>query len=438
MENTKFRLYKKNLNRYYLRVFYQGIHNLNHYLGSRVLSTLMILLAIGIIAALLSIFQSGITNETILLITAAMNMVIAVFLVGAGIFELGWNPHAKEFMDDLLRIGMVNHAGEVPLPIEYSTANTANDAKCRNAQCVTFFCKGFPVEDWEGIWRQKVETALNCSIDHFEEGKDKREVRMWFLPGNIKLPDCIKWEYKFLPKEDFQLAVGESLMGQVTINLEKTPHWLVGAATGGGKSQLLKLLALESAMKDARVSIVDFKSVDYHDIDNCCRLIYDERQLLDLLDEKIQLLDERKELFNEAGCTNLCEYNENEKNTEKLFRHVIIIDEASLIFDTKGRSKEEKENVAKILNKTNTLIRLGRFAGLHLIIATQRPDVDSIPGSLKANLDGRICGKMADITSSAVVLDNGSAASLPAVPGRFIVRDTTGENRICQAYYYNH
>ncbi len=436
MESTKFRLYKKNLNRYYLRVFYQGLHKLNRLCGSWILSALVILLAISIISALLSIFQSGITNETILIITAIMNMVIAVFLVGAGIFELGWNPHAKEFMDDLLRIGMVNHAGEVPLPIEYSTITTANDAKYHNAQSVTFFCKGFPVEDWEATWQQKVETALNCSIDHFEEGNDKREVRMYFLPGNIKLPDCVKWEYKLLPKEDFQLAIGESLIGPVTINLEKTPHWLVGAATGGGKSQLLKLLALESAMKDARVSIVDFKGVDYHDIDNCCRLIYDEQQLLTLLDEKIQLMDERKELFREAGCTNLHEYNK--KHTEKLFRHVIIIDEASLIFDTKGRSKEEKENIAKILNKTNTLIRLGRFAGLHLIIATQRPDVDSIPGSLKANLDGRICGKMADITSSAVVLDNGSAASLPAVPGRFIVRDATGENRICQVYYYNH
>lgn len=438
MENTKFRLYKKNLNRYYLRVFYQGLRKLNRLCESRILSALVILFSIGVISALLSIFQSGITNETILIITAIMNMVIAVFLVGAGIFKLGWNPHAKEFMDDLLRIGMVNHAGEVPLPIEYSTTDTANGAKSRNAQSVTFFCKGFPVEDWESTWQQKVETALNCSVDRFEEGNDKREVRMWFLPGNIKLPDCIKWEYKLLPKEDFQLAIGESLMGPVTINLEKTPHWLVGAATGGGKSQLLKLLALESAMKDARVSIVDFKGVDYHDIDNCCRLIYDEQQLLTLLDEKIQLMNERKELFCEAGCTNLREYNEDEKTTEKLFRHVIIIDEASLIFDTKGRSKEEKENIAKILNKTNTLTRLGRFAGLHLIIATQRPDVDSIPGSLKANLDGRICGKMADITSSAVVLDNGNAANLPAVPGRFIVRDATGENRICQAYYYNH
>jgi DNA segregation ATPase FtsK/SpoIIIE-like protein len=71
---------------------------------------------------------------------------------------------------------------------------------------------------------------------------------------------------------------------------------------------------------------------------------------------------------------------------------------------------------------------------VHLIIATQRPDVASIPGSVKANLDGRICGHMADNTSSIVVLDNANAAKLPAIPGRFILRDGAGVEVAFQAY----
>lgn len=83
-----------------------------------------------------------------------------------------------------------------------------------------------------------------------------------------------------------------------------------------------------------------------------------------------------------------------------------------------------------------TIGRLGRAMGIHLIIATQRPDVASVPGALKAQLDGRLCGHASDAQSSIVILDDGSGAKLPAIPGRFIVRDGTGDDKIIQAYLY--
>ena len=114
-----------------------------------------------------------------------------------------------------------------------------------------------------------------------------------------------------------------------------------------------------------------------------------------------------------------------------------ILDETSMILDTTGRDKEGKAAISVITNKLLAIGRLGRALGIHLLVATQRPDVGSVPGSLKAQLDGRICGHTADAQSSIVILDDGSAANLPAIPGRFIIRNGSGTDDIVQAYYYH-
>lgn len=107
------------------------------------------------------------------------------------------------------------------------------------------------------------------------------------------------------------------------------------------------------------------------------------------------------------------------------------------IIYTTGRDKEGKAAISVITNKLLAIGRLGRALGIHLLVATQRPDVGSVPGSLKAQLDGRICGHTADAQSSIVILDDGSAANLPAIPGRFIIRNGSETDDIVQAYYYH-
>ena len=111
--------------------------------------------------------------------------------------------------------------------------------------------------------------------------------------------------------------------------------------------------------------------------------------------------------------------------------------ETSMILDTTGRDKDGKAVVASITNKLLAIGRLGRALGIHLLVATQRPDVGSVPGSLKAQLDGRICGHTADAQSSIVIMDAVSAAKLPDIPGRFILSNGSGSDEIIQAYYYH-
>ena len=102
------------------------------------------------------------------------------------------------------------------------------------------------------------------------------------------------------------------------------------------------------------------------------------------------------------------------------------------LLDRTGRSKEDKERLNQIENMFATLARLGRAFGIHLILATQRPDANILPGQIKNNMDFRVCGR-AESVLSGIILDNTSAAEqIPKdARGRFI----TGDGTVFQAYY---
>ena len=99
-----------------------------------------------------------------------------------------------------------------------------------------------------------------------------------------------------------------------------------------------------------------------------------------------------------------------------------------------GRSKEGRERLAQIENWLATLARLGRAFGIHLILATQRPDATIIPGQIRNNMDFRVCGR-ADSVLSQIILDNTSAAEqIPKdARGRFI----TGDGTVFQGYLFD-
>lgn len=216
---------------------------------------------------------------------------------------------------------------------------------------------------------------------------------------------------------------------------KKIPHWLLAAATGYGKTQLLLLMLHQLYMHDWIIYLADYKSVDYPaEYQTDGHYATDNVQLLSMLDTVSAELIRRRHLMSASGCNHLDVYNS--RYNDKLRRIVVVLDETSMILDATGRDKNEKSEIATITGHLLTIGRLGRAMGIHLIIATQRPDVASVPGALKAQLDGRLCGHASDAQSSIVILDDGSGAKLPAIPGRFIVRDGTGDDKIIQAYLY--
>lgn len=247
----------------------------------------------------------------------------------------------------------------------------------------------------------------------------------------------IPWADTYMDDSDTKIVLGINAAGiPVCIDLGQLPHWLLAAATGMGKTQLVLLILHQLTQKGYDIYLADYKGVDFgseyrkpgHYADN-------DADLEQMLDSVVHELNRRRTEFSIAGCANLEEYVRT--TGDDLHRIVVILDETSMILDTTGRDKEGKAAISVITNKLLAIGRLGRALGIHLLVATQRPDVGSVPGSLKAQLDGRICGHTADAQSSIVILDDGSAANLPAIPGRFIIRNGSGTDDIVQAYYYH-
>ena len=222
------------------------------------------------------------------------------------------------------------------------------------------------------------------------------------------------------------LTLGEGYIGPVTIDLAKIPHILLGGSTGSGKSVLLKLLLMQALHKEAEVYIADFKGgVDFPPAwHERCRMCFEEDDLLELLTGLADELERRKRLFKETGCPNLEEYNKV-KGTH-LKRLVFACDEVAEILDKSGAGKGRKDKLAPIESKLSIIARQGRAFGIHLILATQRPDANLIPGQIRTNLGCRICGR-ADSILSQIILDSTAAADQISkeARGRFLLHDGT-------------
>ena len=194
---------------------------------------------------------------------------------------------------------------------------------------------------------------------------------------------------------------------------------------------LLKLLLMQSLRKGAEVCIADFKGgVDFPKVwHKKCRMCFTEEDLLYTLGQLVAVLEYRKGRLAETGCPNLDAYNEATGTICPGW--CLPVTRWRSCWTRQAGAKEEKEQLAQIENRLATLARLGRAFGIHLILATQRPDANILPGQIKNNLDFRVCGR-ADNVLSQIILDNTSAAEqIPKdARGRFI----TGDGTVFQGY----
>lgn len=330
---------------------------------------------------------------------------------------LGTPVGATNTNENLWRVGLTNHAGEAPLLLrKYKETD-------REGVIMEFIPNGIPRIDWEDK-KDKIETALDVHILKIEEGKNKKRMIIHTVSGNCKLPKLIYWQKQYLSDKDFELVLGQSILGKITVNLAKIPHILLGGSTGSGKSVLLKLLLMQSVKKGAEVYIADFKGgVDFSPVWHTkCEIIINEDSLLHILTEIVAELENRKTLLRKSGCANIGDYNKLVGG--KLKRIIFACDEVAEILDKTGLSKEAKEIVTKIEAKLSVIARQGRAFGIHLILATQRPDANILTGQIRNNIDYRVCGR-ADNVLSQIILDNTEAAdNIPKdAQGTFITHD---------------
>ena len=210
-------------------------------------------------------------------------------------------------------------------------------------------------------------------------------------------------------------AVGRDISGRNIIgNIEKLPHVLIAGTTGSGKSvctnSLIISLLYKSTPEEVRFIMVDPKMVElapYNGIPHLLiPVVTDPKKAAGALQWAVFEMMKRYKTFSENGVKKLEEFNKLaavREDLEKLPSVVVVIDElADLMLVA---AKEVEESICRVA-------QMGRAAGMHLVIATQRPSADVITGLMKANIPSRIAFAVASSMESRIILDNPGAEKL--------------------------
>ena len=222
-------------------------------------------------------------------------------------------------------------------------------------------------------------------------------------------------------KYGIMVTLGKNLMGKpIVADLSKMPHLLVAGSTGSGKSVCINSIICSVFMnynpRDVKLVLVDPKKVELSNYNGTphllCPVVTDPKKASITLQKIVSEMEKRYDTFSEKGVKKISEYNEyiekeNKKHPDtplnKMPFIVVIIDElADLMLVA---SKEVEDSIMRIT-------QMARAAGIHLIVATQRPSTDVITGVVKANIPSRICFAVASQIDSRTALDMSGAEKL--------------------------
>jgi len=215
-------------------------------------------------------------------------------------------------------------------------------------------------------------------------------------------------------------ALGRDISGDAVVgDLEKMPHLLIAGATGSGKSvcinSIITTILMRAKPHEVKMMMIDPKKVElnvYNGIPHLLTpVVTDPKKAAQALKKVVAEMERRYELFSESGTRNIRAYNDyvhqyNQTAEEKIAhlpQIVVIVDELSDLMMV--ASKDVEDAITR-------LAQMARAAGIHLIIATQRPSVDVITGVIKANIPSRIAFSVSSQVDSRTILDVGGAEKL--------------------------
>ena len=215
-------------------------------------------------------------------------------------------------------------------------------------------------------------------------------------------------------KSKLTFALGKDISGNpILSDLSKMPHLLIAGATGSGKSvcvnTLISTILFNASPDEVKFLMIDPKVVELNNYNGIPHLILpvvtDAKKASIALNWAVQEMTRRYQLFADTGARDVNSYNiKAEKDSlEKLPKIVVIIDELADLMMVAPNQVEDA---------ICRLAQMARAAGIHLIVATQRPSVDVITGLIKANIPSRIAFSVSSMTDSRTILDTGGAEKL--------------------------
>lgn len=311
--------------------------------------------------------------------------------------------------------GLESKIGRLPnLIFDYALDPMTRKMRLTNA--------GFPLSSFYAQSKY-IESELGIFIDEIKEHRETRTVDIIYSHYPMAT------DVTYLPDgadRSFEFKIGQTRANTITASLKDTPHLLVAGQTGGGKSTFLRQLIvhLHLQKKGTHFLLIDLKGgLEFAMFENRKNFAVVPHVLSAVAElQKINsMLDERMAFLKENVCKDIDAYfklKDKPAKAPNLSRQIIVVDEAAEMFLAGHHAKSNEVQAARrILSR---IARQGRALGIHLVVATQRPDSKSLDPQVKANLTGVICFQMMNDSSSIAVLGNGRATDLPKVPGRAI------------------
>lgn len=220
-------------------------------------------------------------------------------------------------------------------------------------------------------------------------------------------------EYREL-ETSIPLALGKDVRGRPIISsIDKMPHLLIAGATGSGKSVCINTIIMsilyKSSPDEVKLLLIDPKVVElsvYNDIPHLLiPVVTDPKKAAFALNWAVEEMEKRYKIFAKNSVRDISSYNKKVQanNEEKLANIVIIIDELADLMMVAAQQIEDY---------ICRLAQMARAAGIYLIVATQRPSVDVITGTIKANIPSRISFAVSSQVDSRTILDMGGAEKL--------------------------
>jgi len=269
----------------------------------------------------------------------------------------------------------------------------------------TFKANVSNLNDWHVEWELTKDRAVFNRVEN--------------LPTTLNYPGSEDSNWSRFP-------VGLSTAGIAAFDVSTFPHCLVGGPSGTGKSVLQRNIVFHTIQHNYRWRFlgIDLKRVELTPYNRYKKTVMgiatEVDQGLEVLKYVNNEMMDRYKMMEEQGKNNLMDLD------DPPYCILLMIDEATMFLGASGSKTEEgkaedamKAEASDLVGK---ILRLGRAAGIHMVVAMQRPDATVLRGEFKANMDVRLAAGRMDSTPSAMILDSGEAVNLPGIKGRGLIR----------------
>lgn len=349
-------------------------------------------------------FILGLETENCIVLLLCVYLFVILFLLG-----IKTHLKKKKYQDKLDDIGLSNAKGVRAKVIKVLEVDEYQEVIVING-------RGIGLDRYKAK-KNDLESAFSETISEIRETNNKKFIEIVtnskVLPKRVPLSELaenIKKPYSFL--------AGESLKGPVCVSLKELPHLLIAGTTGGGKSVCFRQILL-TMLKNSNLQLylLDLKKgvevKEFEPLSNV-QIAKDETESVNLLQAINEEMQRRFVHLEKTGHKII------DPKRDRMDLIIVGVDEASELYGVSKGSKKIKEMIFKARELTDKIAKLGRAAGIHLILATQKVIKETIDTKVQENIGGRICFRMNTGPGSQTVLGNNMAHKLPDIKGRAI------------------